>query len=148
MGNLNFFIFVFHFFSMAKKNKVVYWVELSEYDLDTAKAMLNSKRYLYVGFMCHQTIEKMLKGYYAFKHDEVPPFTHNLAFLIEKSMLTGQLTEEQKDFVDELEPLNIEARYPEYKERLLKQLTAEKCREILAKTTELQQWIKQKLLEK
>jgi HEPN domain-containing protein len=133
---------------MVKKDKISYWIELSDYDLETASAMLKSTRYLYVGFMCHQTIEKMLKGYYAFKQDEVPPFTHNLAFLIEKSMLTSQLTEEQKDFVDELEPLNIEARYPEYKERLLKQLTAEKCREILAKTTELQQWIKQKLLEK
>jgi HEPN domain-containing protein len=42
-------------------NKVPYWVEISDYDLDTAEAMLASKRYLYVGFMCHQTIEKILK---------------------------------------------------------------------------------------
>ncbi len=39
-------------------DKVKYWLELSDYDLGTALAMLNSKRYLYVGFMCHQTIEK------------------------------------------------------------------------------------------
>jgi hypothetical protein len=30
-----------------------YWVELSHYDLETAQAMLDTKRYLYVGFMCH-----------------------------------------------------------------------------------------------
>jgi HEPN domain-containing protein len=39
--------------------KVKYWVELAEYDLETAKAMLKSKRYLYVGFNCHQTIENV-----------------------------------------------------------------------------------------
>ncbi len=39
------------------KNKINYWIDLSDYDLETAEAMLRSKRYLYVGFMCHQTVE-------------------------------------------------------------------------------------------
>ncbi len=133
---------------MVKKDKIQYWIELSDYDLETANAMLKSGRYLYVGFMCHQTIEKMLKGYYSSLHDEIPPFTHNLAYLIEKSKLGNELTEDQQTFVDELEPLNIEARYPEYRERLLKQLTKNKCLELIDKTTGLQQWIKKKLLEK
>ena len=133
---------------MLKKDKISYWIELSDYDLETANAMLKSMRYLYVGFMCHQTIEKVLKGYYASLHDDIPPFTHNLAYLIEKSMLNDELTEDQKAFVDELEPLNIEARYPEYKERLLLQLTMNKCGELIEKTTELQQWIKRKSSEK
>ncbi|MCX6270368.1 MAG: HEPN domain-containing protein [Bacteroidetes bacterium] len=42
--------------------------------------MLRSKRYLYVGFMCHQSIEKILKAYFSFIFWEIPPFTHNLAF--------------------------------------------------------------------
>lgn len=41
-------------------DKVKYWIDLSDYDLDTALAMHKSRRYLYVGFMCHQTIEKIL----------------------------------------------------------------------------------------
>lgn len=131
---------------MVKKDKIKYWIDLSDYDLETANAMLKSMRYLYVGFMCHQTIEKVLKGYFASIHDEIPPFTHNLAYLIEKSRLNNELTEDQKVFVDELEPLNIEARYPEYKERLLKQLTMDKSLELIDKTTTLQQWIKRKLL--
>ena len=45
-------------------DKVSYWVELAEYDLETAKVMLKNKRLLYVGFMCHQTIEKITKGYF------------------------------------------------------------------------------------
>lgn len=42
--------------------KVKYWLDLSDYDYDTAVAMQQSGRYLYVGFMCHQTIEKLLQG--------------------------------------------------------------------------------------
>lgn len=38
--------------------KVKYWIDLAKYDFETAKAMFDTKRYLYVGFMCHQTIEK------------------------------------------------------------------------------------------
>lgn len=44
-------------------DKINYWIELADYDLKTAKAMLDTKRFLYVGFMCHQVIEKTLKGY-------------------------------------------------------------------------------------
>ncbi|HNT28701.1 MAG TPA: HEPN domain-containing protein, partial [bacterium] len=46
---------------MEQAEKTAYWFEIAEYDLETARAMLKTKRYLYVGFMCHQTIEKALK---------------------------------------------------------------------------------------
>lgn len=29
------------------------WAEISDYDLDTAEAMFQTMRWLYVGFMCH-----------------------------------------------------------------------------------------------
>jgi hypothetical protein len=38
---------------MTKEEKIAYWADLSDYDLETAKAMLQTKRYLYVAFMCH-----------------------------------------------------------------------------------------------
>ena len=44
-------------------DKIVgHWVERSQYDLDTAKVMLDTGRYLYVAYMCQQTVEKMLKA--------------------------------------------------------------------------------------
>lgn len=33
------------------ENKVIYWAEMSDYDMDTADAMLVTGRYLYVGFI-------------------------------------------------------------------------------------------------
>ena len=126
-------------------NKVKYWTDISDYDFETAKAMLNSKRYLYVGFMCHQTVEKIFKAYFTKLKSETAPFSHSLSYLAKKGEFYNSFTEAQKDFIDQIEPLNIEARYPAHKDRLLKSLTKEKCNEILAKTKDLQQWIKQKL---
>jgi HEPN domain-containing protein len=126
-------------------SKIKYWQELSDYDLDTAKAMLESKRYLYVGFMCHQTIEKAFKAYFAKLTSDIAPYSHSLSYLAKKGLFYEDFNEEQKDFIDQLEPLNIEARYPAHKERLLKSLTHEKCLEIIEKTQQLQEWIKQKL---
>ncbi len=64
--------------------KIKYWIGLSDYDYETAEAMLKSKRYLYVGFMCHQTIEKALKAYFAKVKEGNPPYTHNLTFIARK----------------------------------------------------------------
>ena len=126
-------------------NKVIYWLEMSDYDFDTANAMLTTKRYLYVGFMCHQAIEKILKAYWSKVSEEPPLKIHSLSRLAEKSKLDKEMSEEQLDFIDELEPLNIEARYPSYKERLMKSLTEERCKELIKQTNELRTWIKSKL---
>ena len=127
-------------------NKITYyWIEMSDYDFDTAKAMLETKRYLYVAFMCHQTIEKILKAYWSKVLEEPPLKIHSLSRLAEKSGLDKDMSEEQTDFIDELEPLNIEARYPSYKERLMKSLTPERCNELIEQTDKLRIWIKSKL---
>jgi len=126
-------------------DKVTYWVDMSDYDFDTANAMLETKRYLYVGFMCHQVIEKILKAYWSKVLEEPPLKIHNLSRLAEKTELDKDMTEAQLDFIDKLEPLNIEARYPSYKERLMKSLNANRCKDLLNQTDELRIWIKSKL---
>lgn len=65
--------------------KVAYWVEMSDYDFDTANAMLLTKRYLYVGFMCHQAIEKILKAYWSHALEEPPLKIHGLSRLAGKN---------------------------------------------------------------
>jgi len=126
-------------------NKVQYWIDLAEYDFETAEAMLETKRFLYVGFMCHQVIEKALKGYYVHVKNEIPEKIHNLIKLAKQSGLYDLFSLEQKRVLDRLDPLNIEARYPSEKEKLFQALTKEKCRNILMMTKELYQWIKLQL---
>lgn len=130
---------------MKSKDKIKYWLELSEYDLETAEAMLATKRFLYVGFMCHLTIEKILKAYYILKINENPPFTHKLTNLAQVSNIYSEFNNEFKDLLDILEPLNIEARYPTDKEEVFKSLNENVSNNILNKTKRLHQWIKRKL---
>lgn len=121
--------------------RIEYWIEISEYDLDTASAMQTTGRYLYVGFMCHQSIEKILKAVFVKVHNSTPPFIHSLIRLAEKIQLISQLSNEQLDFLDELEPMNLNARYPAHKDQLYKLIDQNKSKYFLNKTTELQKWI-------
>lgn len=130
---------------MMDLDKVAYWSDLSDYDFDTADAMWRTGRWLYVGYMCHQTLEKIFKAYWCSKKEEPAPYTHNLINLAQSCGLGQLLSEEQKLFVSEMMPLNIEARYPSYKRSMEEALSAERCKEILEKTKELQQWVKTKL---
>lgn len=87
----------------------------------------------------------MLKAYWSKVFEDPPLKIHSLSRLAEKTTLEIAMTEQQLELIDSLEPLNIEARYPSYKERLMKSLNAEKCDELLKQTKELQIWIKSKL---
>lgn len=125
--------------------RVAYWIDLADYDLETGRAMLATQRYLYVGFMCHQVVEKLLKAIYSRVKRETPPFTHNLNLLAGECGLDTVLGDQRKDLLDILDPLNIKARYPTVKARLLETLTHERCQDILARTEEFSKWIKQRL---
>lgn len=70
---------------------------------------------------------------------------HNLMRLSELSGLYSQLDDKQKDFYDFLDLLNIEARYPNEKEQLLKLLTLEVCTQLLSQTEEELEWLQGKL---
>lgn len=62
------------------------WVSSSNYDIQTAEAMCKTGRYIYVVFMCHLAMEKMLKALLAQKHPEdFPPKIHNLISLSKKA---------------------------------------------------------------
>ena len=127
------------------KDKVAYWTDIADYDLETAEAMYQTGRWLYVAFMCHQVIEKTLKAYWCGTQTEDPPYTHNHKRLASGSGLYDRMTEEQKSFIETVTNYNIEARYPEDKEALARTLTPQTCREMIDDTKQLQQWIKGQL---
>ena len=95
--------------------------------------------------LCHLVIEKLLKAYFIKIFKENPPYTHNLLFLAEKTNLINFLEEQQKDFLDFLQPFNLRARYPVEKDSLFRLLNLNKSKEIITKTKALAEWIKSKL---
>ena len=64
------------------------WAAQSLYDIETAKAMFDTGRYLYVLFCCQQAVEKMLKALIAQRTRDLPPRLHNLMRLAEVAALT------------------------------------------------------------
>ena len=54
-------------------DRISYWKDLATYDIDTAEAMFVTRRWLYVGFMCHQVLEKIIKAYWCKTQDNVLP---------------------------------------------------------------------------
>jgi len=126
-------------------DKVDHWLSMCDYDMDTAKAMFKSKRYLYVGFFCHLIVEKALKAMIASVTDKAPPRIHDLSKLADRSGLLNDLSDIQKEWIENLTPLNIEGRYTEYKEAIRKTLSSENCKVLIAETEAFLCMIKQKL---
>ena len=125
-----------------QQERIAYWLDLAQYDLDTADALLASGRLLYVGFMCHQVIEKVLKSCYVKLRNETPPYSHNLSLLATECGLLDCFSEDQKKFISLIQPMNIESRYPTYKDKILQTLDDALCGEILKQTKEMCQWLR------
>lgn len=127
-------------------DKVEYWLDVAQYDLDTAEAMYSTQRWLYVGFMCHQVIEKTLKAYWCKAMPNDPPYVHDHVRLADGCGLYSKLSDVQKRFIALMRTMNIEARYPEHKQRLAQTLTKDACRSMIDDTKQMQLWIKEQLL--
>ncbi len=79
--------------SVDSYRRASYWMDSAGYDLQTAKAMLETKRYPYVGFMCHQTIEKTLKDIFVTrKPDEELPYIHSPVRLENLSGVSSEMS--------------------------------------------------------
>jgi len=123
---------------------VAHWVERAKYGLETAKAMLDTARYLYVAYMCQQAVEKLLKAIMAYQGKENMP-VHNLIRLSELAEIKDNLNSEQFKFLAELTPCCIEARYGDYKESLSEIINKEKAKEVYQKTQEIFRWLYQQI---
>ena len=126
-------------------DKVEYWLDLADDDISVATLLISGKKYLQAGFFCHLVAEKALKAIIVSVTNEVPPKTHDLTRLAERGGIYDELTEEQLSLLEELNPLNIEARYPEHKEKIAKMLASGKTRRMLLETEEFLCWIKLRL---
>lgn len=126
--------------SQDKENSIPQrWAEQARYDVETARAMLSSGRYLYVLFCCQQAVEKMLKGLIAKRTEEFPPRLHNLVRLAESASI--ELSEERADFLRLLSAYYIQSRYPEAIESTKSQTDQALADEALKKTEEIIKWL-------
>lgn len=130
---------------MARKDIVKAWLEHVHEDISAAECLFQGGHWLYVAFLCHQALEKVLKAYYTAFNEDDPPYTHSHTRLLNVCGLTEELTETQLRFIALLEPMYIKARYPEQKARMASMLNKEVCKDFIEKTKQLTLWIEERL---
>lgn len=139
---------------MTKEEKVLHWLEISDYDIDTAKVMYETKRYTYVAFMCQQAVEKAVKGLHIYVFDEEAQKTHNINVIFNRILESDYNFETNKNnielkYLDNYQKLfkrllmyYIESRYADYKEKINKLITDTEAEELLIESEECLKWIK------
>ena len=120
------------------------WIRQSNYDLETAEHMFRGGRYFYAVFMCHLAVEKVLKGLYQERHDEIPPRTHNLVFLASKTLTSPD--PRMGRFVAGLNQASVATRYPEDLDKLQAIYTKGVTRVLLDDTRGFLAWIEREFL--
>ena len=133
---------------MSNRERANKWLEIVDEDLSVAEVLYKTGHWLYVGFMCHQVIEKTLKAYWCVCRDDDPPYIHDHERIAKGCGIYTKMNEEQKDFLEGIKRMNIEARYQEVKDAVARSLNRENTERILETTKQLHAWILQKLQEK
>jgi HEPN domain-containing protein len=128
---------------MTPAEKVEHWLDIAEYDLETAAAMQVSGRYLYTVFMCQQALEKLLKAIHIQQKGEEAPRTHNLSHLFKLVDLPEE--EKYQPMLARITAFYIKGRYPDYKRKLSQLLDSKTSLAILNESQEIFNWLRSQL---
>lgn len=128
---------------MTEKDVVNYWLSSAYKDYKAMISLYNNRHYVWSLFLGHIVLEKLLKAFYVKNIDVNVPYTHDLTKLAQKAGLS--LTEEQKDFLDEVTAFNIRARYPDYKKRFYRKATGKFAEVYIIKIKDFRKWFVKKI---
>jgi HEPN domain-containing protein len=120
------------------------WLDRVAYDMDTAKAMLQTGRFIYAIFMCQQSLEKCLKALLAYEDKEIVPI-HNLRRLAEQASVIQELDESTLVKLDFLSNYYINARYKEDLHQLSKGINEPVVQDFIQFSEGLITWLCQKM---
>lgn len=129
---------------MIDLKKSQMWLDRVAYDMDTAKAMLQTGRLIYAIFMCQQSLEKCFKALLASEDKEIVPI-HNLRRLAELTAVIQELDEPMLMKLDFLSNYYINARYKEDLQQLSKGITEAVARDFIQFSEGLITWLCQKM---
>ena len=120
------------------------WLDRVAYDMDTAKALLQTGRLIYAIFMCQQSLEKWFKALLAHEHKEILP-VHNLRRLAELAAVVHELDESTLLKLDFLSSFYINSRYKEDLHQISKGITEPVVRDFIQFSEGLITWLCQKM---
>ncbi len=117
------------------------FVNSAEYDLGTAEHMLKTGRYIYVVFMCHLALEKMIKAVAVETTKTPAPKTHNLLYLTKLAEIS--FPDSHLEFVSKINNASIITRYPEDFTKLVEAYPVDVVSSYFKQTKDVIAWLKQ-----
>jgi HEPN domain-containing protein len=129
---------------MTQEKTSKMWLDRVTYDIDTAKAMLQTGRLIYAIFMCQQSLEKCFKAVLAYKDREIIPI-HNLRRLAERADVIHEMDEPMLVKLDFLSSYYINARYKEDLQQLSRGITEPVARDFVQFSEGVIAWLCQKI---
>lgn len=124
------------------RSLIQHWVKGSDYDWKTAQDLFKSKNYPYCLFMCHLSVEKILKGLIVKETKDHAPFTHNLVYLAGR--LSFEFSKERIQLLEEMNDFNLEARYPDEQMAFYKKADRAFAKRYREAAQGLRGWLKKK----
>lgn len=129
---------------MSEKD-IKIWIEIAEEDLETAICCFNDKKLIWSVVMCQQAMEKIIKALYVKNTGQVPEKTHNLVKLAQNTNIADYCNEEIIVLFNKLLLYYLGSRYPDKRMKLQKECSYVFVEDIINKTKEVFQWVKEKL---
>jgi HEPN domain-containing protein len=128
------------------KTQTKHWIDSADYDWRVAHHMLKSRSHIYVLFLCHLTIEKLLKACLVeFTACKIPPKIHILPKLAERAGILRELPEQFKPLLAELTSLQEKTRYALEPNASPASYTRDYALQYLKRTEALRKWLKLRL---
>jgi HEPN domain-containing protein len=118
------------------EKQVAYWRAGSAEDWDIAQELIDGGRLRHGLFFAHLALEKLLKAHVCRRTQDLAPRLHNLVRLAEIADLP--LDDDHIDLLAEMNPFNIEGRYPDL---LIPLPSPKEARDYLRRSDEVYRWL-------
>lgn len=131
---------------MNKQECIEFWIEESDKDYLSMKRIKEKGENHWALFVGHLCIEKLIKALFIQNNPEyIAPKIHNLARLAELAKLN--VNDDIFDKLSVITLFNIEARYPDYKNKFKTMCTDEYTDDKILDIEEVREWLKVQLSE-
>lgn len=129
---------------MTKEEHIRYWEKQVDADFESSEVLCTAGYYAQSLFWAHLALEKICKALWIKNNESnTPPFVHNLLRII--SHTNEDFSDEQKEFLNDMNTFQIKGRYPDYTSSLEATITAEICNIYLTETEKMIKCIREKL---
>jgi HEPN domain-containing protein len=119
------------------------WIKTAKYDLRVASNAHKSGDYIACVEKCHNSIEKIIKAIIS-NNGNNPSKLHDLLRLISEALITN-LQNDISKFLDDLNDIYFDTRYPLNHDELEDYIDSKKSEEVLKETKRIFSWLEKQI---